>query len=129
MARKDKNKDSKKRAKPDVIPEDGPSVLPPGYDQHSFILQAVMESQKAIGVLTAKVDRLIEDVGQQSDDIHDLKAQATFLKGWLAGAVVIIGVIVAVGAFIIDQGWDSIAQQISQITVHPSVTVETITKE
>jgi hypothetical protein len=44
-----------------------------------------------IGKLTAKVDRLIDDVGKQGEKIDILRHQATFVKGalWVIGFVVL----------------------------------------
>lgn len=104
----------------DTTPPDAPAIISPTYD-HSFMLQAVMDNQRAIGTLIAKVDRLIDDVSDLGEDMGDLKHQASFLKGWLAGAVLMIGIIVAIGAFVIDKSWDSIADKLNQIPTQQQI--------
>jgi hypothetical protein len=85
-------------------PKDFPQVQPQDLYATSDIRFVMLE----IGKLTTKVDRLIEDVKDQGIKISTLNSQATFLKGWIAAAVVIIGVVVWVASSILDHKWDSI---------------------
>lgn len=54
---------------------------------YSFTLQSVMEVQKAVGALTTKVDRLIDDVDKQSNSVDDIRHKISFVRGavWVIG--------------------------------------------
>jgi hypothetical protein len=47
----------------EAAPHDLPRTTPEGYasERHDFTLQAVMEMQRSIGQMSAKIERLIED--------------------------------------------------------------------
>lgn len=78
----------------DVAPGDLPDV-PPGREQrhtHDFTLQAVVEMQRSIGELGAKVDRLVADVDSQGLKIDGLKQW----QSKLFGAAAVIAATVAI---------------------------------
>lgn len=87
-----------------------PDVPPPRFAQpgHDFTLQAVMEMQKTLGDLSAKVERLIGDVKSQGDKVDGLRHQASFIKGGIAVAVFFITGIVTVASFILSAKWDAL---------------------
>lgn len=80
----------------DEAPVDQPDVPPSKYQPqtHDFTLQAVVEVQRSVGDLCAKVDRLITDVGKHGEKISDLRETLSFLRGvvWVFG---ILGLLVA----------------------------------
>ncbi len=82
----------------DTPPRYLPDVPPPqhGADYGLHTLTAVIEMQKSLGVLTAKVERLVEDVKTQGDKIDGMRLKLALFAG--GGAVVgaLIGGLVAV---------------------------------
>ena len=99
------NDKSKEQTTPDL-----PTTPPPPnvLDSHSWLFQSIMEIQKSVGGLTTKVDRLVDDVKDQGVHIERLSRQATFLKGWIAGAVVIVGIVVWMASSVLDHKWDTV---------------------
>jgi hypothetical protein len=85
------------RERPD--PSDKPEVvdLGPGQSDHSFLLQAIMQVQRDLGGIGAKLDRVIADVGTQDAKTDALQHTVSFVKGaiWVIG-----GLITAVGALV-----------------------------
>ena len=68
----------------------------PLMDMNSILLQSIMETQKSVAEISAKTDRLIADVGKQSEKIEGIRGQINFFKGaaWIIG-----GILAAVLAF------------------------------
>jgi len=66
---------------------------------HSFTLQAVMELQKSVAGLAAKVDRLIKDVEDQGTKIDGIRHQISFVKGafWVFGGLITLATLVLAG--------------------------------
>jgi hypothetical protein len=83
-------------APPPTTPSESQAAV--GTHDHSFTLQAVLQMQRAFGVVEQKVDRLIEDVGTHADKIDKVRHQVTFVKGalWvIGGLIVFVGALVA----------------------------------
>lgn len=61
----------------------------PLMDMNSIFLQSIMETQKAVAEIGAKTDRLIADVGKQSEKIEGIRGQINFFKGaaWIIGGI------------------------------------------
>ena len=83
---------SERDAPPDGLPDVPPSSRQQGHT-HDFTLKAVIEMQRSLGDLCAKVDRLIVDVGKQSEKVSELRDTVSFVRGaiWVIG---ILGVVV-----------------------------------
>lgn len=94
---------------PSSYPETSPFTNP---DQHSFVLQGVTQLTADVGKLTAKVERLIEDVRTHGEKIDGFRHQVTFVKGalWVIGGVV--------GLLVLGLTWYSTGKL--SITVLPS---------
>ncbi len=92
-----------KTAKPrpsETTPEETTSVVPGlGYDNHSFILQAIMENQKALG----RLEKAIEGVQADIKDINDTVHKHTITLALATGALIVISVI---GGFLINAAWE-----------------------
>lgn len=84
---------------PDVTPSTG------GADYSAHVLQAVMEMQRSLGALDAKVERLIGDVATQGERLDGLRLKMALFAG--GGAVIgaLIGTLIAVVSAI---PWDKI---------------------
>lgn len=99
----------------DVAPEAFPETPPPRYSQpgHDFTLQAVMEMQRTLGQFTAKIDRLVEDVGKLGGKIGDVEKDVHTVK---VGAVVALGVLTVVGGIL----WWAIGDRVTS-AVHAAL--------
>jgi hypothetical protein len=61
-------------------------VTPSRYQPHTHdhTLQAVIEMQRSLGEMSAKVERLISDVAKQGDKVSDLRDKFNVFRGvWL----------------------------------------------
>jgi hypothetical protein len=90
--RGDNPKESGKETTPTRFPETTPQVYP-GSD-YSFTLQAVMEMQKSVGILTEAVNALKQQTAKHDDklseigkDVHTVKTTARVIGVILAGAL------------------------------------------
>jgi hypothetical protein len=95
-----------------VPPSQYPMVPPPAYNPagHDFTLQTIIELQRSVGELCAKVDRLIGDVKSQGDKIDALRMRVA----WVTGGAAVVGVLVG-AAFVILRyvPWNQVMKVIS----------------
>ena len=78
----------------DSTPTDFPQTNPfPASSNHDFTLQAVYEMRGSLGDLTAKVDRLINDVKGHGDKIDKVRMKLA----WVAGGAAVAGFLLAIG--------------------------------
>lgn len=80
-------------------PEETAVVAPQGYDNHSFILQAIMENQKALGRLEKTLEAMQSDIKGIQDSIHS-HSRAIWLS---TGVLLCISVL---GGFFVNAVWD-----------------------
>jgi len=91
----DKRETSRSKSRQEATtPDDFPVVPPTGRLSaldHSFLLQAIMESQAAIGKLTASTDSLKDQVKEQGlklegigKDVHAAKVVVSVVGGLIA---------------------------------------------
>lgn len=91
MARSPGGSGSRHSGSPESLPKTTPQdYVPQGHD---FTLQAVIEMQRSVGELTAKVDRLISDVKSQGDKIDGVRMRLA----WVAGGAAAVGFLLALG--------------------------------
>lgn len=67
--------------------------------------------------MNAKLDKITSDLiplKALPDKIGDIKTQIAFFKGWLAGAVVILGGVIAISTFVLDKSWTAMKSGITQ---------------
>lgn len=62
-----------------------------GSYSHDFTLQAIMEMKHSLGELSAKTDRLIQDVQSQGKKIDTIRIRLS----WVAGGTAVVGFIFA----------------------------------
>jgi phage-related minor tail protein len=76
-------------------PTQYPETPPPRGAQHGhdFTLQAVIEMQRSIGELCAKVDRLIDDAKGQARKLEELRDEVRKWAAWVAAGVAVIAVV------------------------------------
>ena len=76
-------------------PDQHPTSPPPGLqaDQHSWLLQTIMELQKTVGKLTGTVESLTRTVEKQSTKIDALRDDLTKVLTSIRTAYVILGVV------------------------------------
>jgi len=70
-------------------------------DMNSILLQSIMETQKAVAEIGAKTDRLIADVGKQSEKIEGIRSQISFFKGaaWIIGGILAAALALGVAVY------------------------------
>ena len=88
------------------LPREYPQVPPSfgvGYDQHSFILQAIMANQATLGELKSKIENVCTEVKSQGDKI-------TFHGRTIAVATGVLITIFVIGSFVINQAWPQITK-------------------
>lgn len=84
----------------DVTPERFGETTPAfGREEHSFTLQAVMEIQKAVGQLTARIDELVKKADRQGDKLDSISHQ--IYAAW--AILIVFGII---GGFLVNHLWD-----------------------
>ncbi len=73
----------------------------PLMDMNSILLQSIMETQKAVAEIGAKTDRLIADVGKQSEKIEGIRGQINFFKGaaWIIGGILAAALALGVAVY------------------------------
>ncbi len=73
----------------------------PLVDMNSIFLQSIMETQKAVAELGAKTDRLIADVGKQSEKIEGIRGQISFFRGaaWVIGGMLAAALALGVAVY------------------------------
>lgn len=84
---------------PSEFPETTPRELHPTSD-----IRFVMHE---VGRLTANVERLIADVQAQGSKIDELRQQASYIKGGMAVAVILIGAFIWIASTFLSAKWDA----------------------
>ncbi len=93
-------------------PKEFPQTPPPPDLYATSDIRFVMLE---IGKLTANVERLISDVKLHGGKIDDLSHKATYIKGWIAAAILLIGIFMAIASFFLSSKWDATIQAIRSI--------------
>jgi hypothetical protein len=70
----------------------------PGQTDHSFLLQAMYQTQRDIGTLITKVDDVGVRVKCVEDKMEELGSKLAHASGWLKGATVVVAIL---GAFLL----------------------------
>lgn len=65
----------------------------PGQTDHSFLLQAMYQTQRDIGTLISKVDAVGDRLKCVEDKMEELSTKLSHAKGWLTGATVVVAII------------------------------------
>ena len=75
-----------------------PQTTPPDYSQrgHDFTLQCVVELQKSVGAMGAKIDRLVTDVGDHGKEISGISKKINLFLGGAAVLGAVAGVILTI---------------------------------
>ncbi len=79
---------------------------------YSFTLQAVMELQKAVGQLSARIEELIKKTDRQGDKLNSISHQ--IYAAW--AILIVFGVI---GGFLINHLWDPVTKMLAKALVAP----------
>jgi hypothetical protein len=83
-------------------PPDLPETPPPRpypMTDYSFTLQAIMELQKGVGQLTARIDELVKKADGQGDKLNSISHQ--LYAAW--ALLIVFGII---GGFLVNHLWD-----------------------
>ncbi|KAF3983260.1 MAG: hypothetical protein HFP81_00145 [Methylococcales symbiont of Hymedesmia sp. n. MRB-2018] len=87
-------------------------------NDHSFTLQAIMELTKGTGELKSSIESLKSCVEKQELKIDKLETTVSTVTHKIYAATVVLAILVAVGAFIVNKSWDMMASQISSAQSH-----------
>lgn len=82
------NRKQARESTPTAFPQSEPRIGLPGHD---FTLQAVIEMQRSLGDLSAKVDRLINDTKSHGEKIDSVRMKFA----WVAGGTAAVGFVIA----------------------------------
>src|ERR1700682_5623301 len=93
-------------------PQDFPQVPPRDLYPISDIRFVMTE----IGKLTANVERLIVDVKSHSEKLQTIRDQSTYIKGWIAAAVLLVGAFITIASFFLSGKADGIIKSVSTLT-------------
>jgi len=94
----------------DTAPSEYPQVTPRDVPQnHDFTIQCVIEMQRTLGELVAKVDMVNERTLSISKKVEDIQARINYVIGGAVVAVVLVGVI-----------WWLVADRVKPILVPPT---------
>jgi hypothetical protein len=96
-----------------TTPSEYPQVTPPVDLYRTSDIRFVMIE---IGKLTASVERLVADVKSQGEKLDALRHQATFVKGWIAAAIVLIGAFLWMASVFLSAKWEAAIQAFRAIT-------------
>jgi hypothetical protein len=84
-------------------PQDFAQVTPRDLYPTSDIRFVMME----LGKLGANVERLIADVRSQGEKVDAMRQQASYIKGMIAAAVVLVGVFIWLASMFLSEKWDA----------------------
>ena len=115
---------------PEIVPAAAVGTEPApysGHHDHSFTLQAVMELQKSVGSLdaalranTAAIEKLDARMDRMADRmdarIGNVEYKLSGITKKIYAATVILAILVAVGAFVVDKAWDMAATHLVEIS-------------
>ena len=109
MTAKQRSKVSK-----EASPEPFPVPPPPGFtaDDHSWVLQTIMELGKSNGQLIQAVNTLTDQSKEQSKKLDSISHRV-----YAAGVVLVV--IGGILYFILDRMWDQIVSALARIPVPP----------
>lgn len=94
----------------------GATTPPPSYanQDHSFILQTVMELQKSTGELTSAVNALKESIDKQDSKMDKIEGTVSGVTHKMYAAGVVLAILVVIGGFIVNKAWDLMEKQLTQ---------------
>lgn len=119
-----------RRSNRDVAPGGLPEVPPSKFQPHTHdhTLQAVIEMQRSLGDLSAKVERLIQDVGKQGDKVSDLRDKFNVFKGvWMV--VAFFGIfIVPVATWFLNRSFPPPAATVAPVSTNAAAEPKSLEK-
>lgn len=84
-----------------------------GFHDHSFTLQALMELQRSTGELSAAIRSTTDAIEKLDAKVDRLEDKLSGVTHKIYAAGVVLAILVAVGAFVVDKAWDLMATQIT----------------
>ena len=89
-------------------------ATPRNYGQtgHDFTLQTIMQLQKSTGQLTTAVESLKESIDKQDKKVTKLEETISGVTHKIYAATAVLVILVAIGGFIVNKGWDLMATNI-----------------
>ena len=74
-----------------------------------------MEMQRTLGGLTSQITMLADRVEKLGDKVEKIEHQASFIKGGIAMATVLIGIAVGLATWALNAKWDAVLQAIHAV--------------
>ena len=96
------------------VTPDEPS-LPPQFanpDNHSFVLQSIMEMQKCMGELTSSIKAMEKSHAKLDDQVERMSEKLSGVTHKIYGATAVMAVLVVIGGFIVNKAWDMMSESI-----------------
>ncbi len=94
-----------------------PASTPQSYPvhEHSFTLQTVLELQKSVGELCSEVRLTREAIDKLDSRLDKIEERVSSVTHKLYAASVVVAILVAVGAFVINKAWDAAAEHLADV--------------
>ena len=99
----------------DSSPDSYPVTPPPGFraDDHSWVLQTIMELQKSTGQLTQAVNTLTDQSKQQGKKLDSISHR-------VYAAAAVVTTIGGILYFVVSRMWDQVASALARIPIPPA---------
>lgn len=94
-----------------------PASTPQSYPvhEHSFTLQTVLELQKSVGELCSEVRLTREAVEKLDSRLDKIEERVSAVTHKLYAASVVMAILVAIGAFVMNKAWDAAAEHLAEV--------------
>lgn len=118
------SKQPPKRGADTPAPERGldvPAPLPPTYEP-SHVMQLLVEIQRELSSNTAKVDRLISDVGGLNTKVGSLDTSFSWAKGFAVCALLLIPISAGIVWWLVGDQINDMKRQLLDTRAPPSIT-------
>ena len=105
---------AKKHSSVSEAPEHYPVTPPPGFraDDHSWVLQTIMELQKSTGQLSQAVNTLTEQSKEQGKKLDSISHR-------VYAAAAVVTTIGGILYFFLNRMWDQVASALERIPIPP----------
>ena len=116
-------KPPKSGVEPETTPKTFPEVPPSTYTGAvgtAYLVESMMQMQHSLGELNANVARLVADSRSHGEKIDGLRHQASYIKGGLAVAVVLLGAFSTIASFVLSAKWEAVTKALEALqTIKP----------
>lgn len=95
---------------PPQSPQSTPPLVGGGGDYSPYVWTQLGDIQKALGRLESSVNKLSADLEKVESKIDKVEDKLSGVTHKVYAATVVLGILVAIGAFMVNKAWDIMAQ-------------------